>query len=141
MDYLTRQLNRIKYPHMVKEEIELWKKFLSKYGKKFDYYAYDVHVGKGVAGTEGLTDPYKYMAIRLSQKRIDVLAYKDGGIYIIELKDIADLQAIGQLQGYKTLYEDDYGKGIVRGLIIVSSSADHDVKRAAEERNIRIMLV
>lgn len=126
---------------MVKDEILLWKKFLSKHGKKFDKYVYDVHVGKGVGVIPGLPAPYNRMAMQLSQKRIDVVAHKDGDVFIIELKDIADLQAIGQLEGYKTLYEDKYGKGVVRGLIIVSSSADTDVKRAAYKRNIIIMLV
>lgn len=139
--YAERQLKRVRYPHMVREEIEIWKEFLRKYGGRFDKYRYDVHVGKGAGRIPGLSEPYKTMAITISQKRIDVVAYRGKKAYIIELKDSADLQAIGQLEGYKTLYEDRHGKGLVEGLIIVSYEADQDIMRAAKERNIRIMLV
>ncbi|MBA7624889.1 hypothetical protein ES703_32303 [subsurface metagenome] len=141
MEYLEQQIKRIKYPHMVREEIELWKRFLAKRGKTFDRYDYDVHVGKGVGKLPWLTEPYSRMAISLSQKRIDVVAHKNNVVYIIELKNVADLQAIGQLEGYKTLYQDKYINSVIGGCIIVCSEADQDVERAASKRNIVIMLV
>lgn len=141
MTYRDRELKRHRYPHMVKEEIEIWKGFLQKYGTRFDKYEYDVHVGKGAGRIPGLSEPYQTMAITISQKRIDVVAHKGKKAYIIELKDSADLQAIGQLEGYKTLYQDKHGNRSIDGLILASYKADQDIIRSAKERNIKIMLI
>lgn len=136
-----RELKRHRYPHMVQLEIDIWKGFLRKYGERFDRYEYDVHVGEGVGWVPGLSEPYQTMAITISKKRIDVMAYKRNMAYIIELKCFANFQGIGQLESYKTLYQDKHGKGTVEGLIMVAYRADQDITKVARERNIRIMLV
>lgn len=126
---------------MVKEEIELWKRYLTRYGDTYERYDYDVHVGKGCGKIPGLGGNYQRMAIRLSQKRIDVVAYKGGRANIIEIKPIANMEAIGQLKGYKTLYEDQYGSGTVDKLIIVTTSADQDLRRSASQNLIQLKII
>lgn len=141
MDSQSQQLARVKYPHMVPEEVRIWKRFLKRYATRFTGFRYDVHVGEGVGRQPGLPTKYQNMAIRLSQKRIDVVGFRGALTYIIEIKDRAGMSAIGQLVAYKKLYENKYGKGKVTGLIIVATSADEDLKRVIPELRIQLILV
>ena len=141
MDTREHELTRIRYPHMVREEIEIWKSYLRKFGERFERYEYDVHVGKGCGKIPGLGETYQRMATRLSQKRIDVVGYRGNKAYIIELKPIADMEAIGQLRGYKTLYEDKHGKGSIAGLLMATTKIDQDIRRAAQQHGIEISIV
>lgn len=141
MDIKERELTRIRYPHMMKEEVEIWRDFLKKYGERFAAYRYDVHVGEGVGKLPQYDEKTQDMAIRLTQKRIDVVAYKGSDRFIIEIKDRAGMSAVGQLVVEKRLYEKKYGIDKVSGLAIVARSIDPDVRKVAEEMHIRIVLV
>jgi len=138
---LDREISRVKYPHMVREEIAIWKRFLTKYGNKFDRYKYDVHVGQGVGKIPGYSKKDQDMFQRLTQKRIDVVAYKGRGAFIVEIKDRAGLSAIGQLTAYKRLYQEKYGRFTVTGLAIVAESIDPDVRHVAKTMGIEVVLV
>jgi len=138
---IEREIERIKYPHMVPQEVEIWKRFLKKYGEKFTGFRYDVHVGEGIGRIPGIGKNYQDMAIMLSQKRIDVVGSRAGDIYIIEIKERAGMSAIGQLIAYRKLYEDKYGVGEVEGLICVAESTDQDFIRASDPLGIQLVLV
>lgn len=136
-----RELTRIRYPHMMREEVEIWRAFLKKYGEKFTGFRYDVHVGEGVGRLPKYDKKTQDMAIRLTQKRIDVVAYRGSDIFIVEIKDRAGMSAVGQLVVEKRLYEKKYGIDKVSGLAIVARSIDNDVRKVAEEMRIQITLV
>lgn len=141
MDKAEQELARIKYPHMVPQEIVLWKDFLRRHGRKFTAFRYDVKVGRGVGTVPGLEEPYQRMAIELTRKRIDVVASRGRQVYIIELKEHAGVGSIGQLLSYKALYEDQHGPGRVTGLILVARSTDQDVQRVARAMRIQVILL
>jgi len=136
-----QEIIRIKYPHMVPNEVRIWKLFLKKHGSVFDNYRYDMHVGKGIGKVPGYDKTMQDMAIRLTQKRIDVVAYRGQAAYIIEIKERAGLSAIGQLIAYKKLYEDQYGINKIKGLAIVATSADQDIRKVADVLHIKIFIV
>ncbi len=77
---------RHKYPHLIGEDTEVWHRFILLYPNKFDTVDYDVHIGKGV-NTEPIPESSsrKYWA-DLTKKRIDVVAWKDNFVTIIEVK-------------------------------------------------------
>lgn len=135
------QIRRAKYPHMMKQEIVTWKKFLKRYGHNFSKYRYDVHVGKGVGRIPGFAAVLQDMAVRLTQKRIDVVAARGLETFIIEIKDRASMAAIGQLLTYRELYEKRYGFGRISGLIIVAESVDPDIKGVIEKFKIKLFVV
>lgn len=141
MNTRDKELLRVKYPHMIKQEILIWKRFLKQYGNKFTGFRYDVHVGRGIREVPGFNRKLLNMAIRLTQKRIDVVAILGQETYIIEIKDRAGMSAIGQLITYKLLYERKYGIGIITGLVIVAEGVDSDVKEVLEKLRIKIFLV
>lgn len=141
MDNINAEISRVKYPHMVREEIEIWKRFLRKYGSKYDRFRYDEHVGKGSGPIPGYSKKDQEMFIRLTQKRIDVVAFKRGAAFIVEIKPRAGLAAIGQLIAYKRLYQEKHGRFTVAGLAIVAESIDNDVRGVAENLGIQVVLV
>ncbi len=135
------QIRRVKYPHMMKQEIVTWKKFLKMFGHNFTKYRYDVHVGQGVGRIPGFTTVLQDMAVRLTQKRIDVVAARGAETFIIEIKERAGMAAIGQLLTYRELYEKRYGFRRISGLIIVAESVDPDIRGVIEKFNIRLFVV
>lgn len=141
MENNDKELKRIKYPHMIKQEIVIWKRFLKSYGNRFSRFRYDVHVGRGIGQVPGFNKKLQDMAVRLTQKRIDVVAALGGETYIIEIKDRAGMSAIGQLMTYKLLYEKRYGVGRISGLIIVAEGIDPDVQEILKVLKIKIFIV
>lgn len=141
MEVQRLELAKKKYPHMIKQEIVTWKRFLKAYGHNFAKYRYDVHVGRGIGQIPGFTPVLQAMATRITQKRIDVVAARGAETYIIEIKERASMAAIGQLITYRELYEKRYGHGRVTGLIIVAEHVDPDIRGVIEKFKIKLFLV
>lgn len=141
MSDIRTELARVRYPHMIKQEVIIWKKFLKLYGYNFTKYRYDVHVGHGIGRIPGYTTILQDMAVRLTQKRIDVVAVRGGETYIIEIKERASMAAIGQVLTYRELYEQRYGLGRISGLVIAAESVDPDIKKVIEKFGIKIFVV
>lgn len=135
------ELAKKKYPHMLVEEVRVWKRFLKRHGDSFTKYRYDVHVGQGIGRLPGYSKKLQNMAITLTQKRIDVVAARGAETFIVEIKGRASMSAIGQLMTYKILYEFKYGHGTVSGLAVVAESVDRDVSRVMEVFNIQQIIV
>ena len=51
------------------------------------------------------------------------------------------METIGQRKGYKTLYEDKHGIRSVGGLIITTTRAYQDIRRATQQPGIEISIV
>jgi len=115
-----------KYPHMLPNEVPIWEKFLSIWGDQFTDYRYDVHVGHGEDPGPDYPDPWRSLAIKLTQKRIDAVAKRDGVLYIFEVKPDAGLSALGQLKAYRVLYRETFGyRGPLR-LAVVTTRLNRD---------------
>lgn len=70
--------------------------------------------------------------IRNTQKRADVLVLRPARVDVIELRFNATLNAIGRLQGYVVLLDDDNPFRLpIRG-VLVSNRRDAEVARMAE---------
>lgn len=117
---------RHKYPHLIGEDTEVWNRFILKHPEKFDTVNYDVHIGKG-ANTEPIPDKTskKYWA-DLTKKRIDVVAYKNDFVTIIEVKKRVSLATLGQVLGYKFLFLREHPEIPVASTLIICSSIDQD---------------
>ena len=73
------------YPHLLPVDVPCWEWFLAKYANNFDMIDYDVRVGEGRnPGTE-FPENIRTMAIDLSKKRIDAVAYMPDQIWAIEI--------------------------------------------------------
>ena len=113
-----------RYPHMFREDIAIWERFLDKHGNDYKGFDYDVKVGKGHGIANDTPPNYARMVDILSKFRIDAVGYKSSSIEIIEVKPHAATTAIGQIFTYVELYKRDFApRLLLHGNIIT----DHEI--------------
>ncbi len=95
--------NRL-YPHLLPDDIEVWEQFLAEHSDEYDYFDYDVRVGRGRDPGANFDPNIRTMGIGLSQRRIDAVGHKSDSIDIIEITGHAGIHAVGQLNVYPLLY-------------------------------------
>lgn len=117
----------MKYPHLLPREVEIWERFLSRYGREFTGFTYDVRVGEGVEVRPYWGDEIARMAKLLTMKRIDVVGYKPGEVWIIEVKPHGGLSALGQLIAYETLYRIKFNPTQTIRKALVCETVDPDL--------------
>lgn len=93
------------FPHLLPQDIEVWKRYLTEHEHEFDSIVYDLRVGDGRDPGPDFADNIRSMAIGLSQRRIDAIGFKGNNVTIIEVTTRAGLTAIGQLKVYPVLYK------------------------------------
>ena len=119
---------RHKYPHLVGEDTDVWNRFLQRFPDRFDTVDYDVHVGKGAKVFTIPDEKSQKYWTQLTKKRIDVIAWKDNLVTIIEVKKRVGLYTLGQILGYKFLYQCDHPEiKFIRSLIVCSTIDPDDV--------------
>ncbi len=119
------------YPHMAVADAAIWERYL----------AYDVAVGAGAefdATAGGLMGPG---INKIYQRKIDVVAVKLTTLFLIELKPRATTAAIGQLQGYATLFKRDYASYGEPRLRIITDSLMPEMQFLADQAHIEIVVV
>lgn len=90
-----------KFFHMLPEDRAIWQRFLDHFEDQFETYIYDKLVGPRYDwGEFELPDNLKKLAERLYSLRIDVLALREGETWVIEVKPLAGLSALGQVLAY-----------------------------------------
>ncbi len=132
---------RHKYPHLIGNDTEVWHRFILLYPNKFDTVDYDVHIGKGVS-TDPIPDKSsKIYWADLTKKRIDVVAWKNDFVTIIEVKKRVSLSTLGQILGYKFLYLREHPEIPVVSVLIVCSSIDQDDIDVLKHYGINFVIV
>ena len=125
-----------RFPHLLPNEEKIWLRFLQIYGDQFENYRYDVRVGRGVDPGPRYEWKWRKLAIMLTQKRIDVVAERDGEVWIFEVKPDAGLSAIGQVLSYRVLYREQFKEKRPIKLAIVTTRVDDDIREVAKEYGI-----
>lgn len=132
---------RYRYPHMLKEDIEIWEKFMDKYPGRFETVDYDFRVGEGAEISEDLGDPWARMAKMLSQKRIDVIGWVGDSPTIIEVKKRVGLSALGQIKGYKTLFVRYFRYFGIPAILIVCEMISKDDQDVLDDNGVPVVVV
>ena len=123
---------------MLPNEEKIWLRFLQIYGDQFQNYRYDVRVGKGQDPGPRYEWKWRQLAIMLTQKRIDVVAERNGDVWIFEVKPDAGLSAIGQVLSYRVLYKQHFREERPIRLAIVTTRVDDDIREVAEHYGIKV---
>lgn len=119
---------RHKYPHMIGEDSEVWRRFINRFPNRFDTVDYDVKVGSGVSVDSIPEQKYQSYWSQLTKKRIDVVAFKDKMVTIIEVKKKGSLFTLGQILGYKFLYKRSNPEiPLIKTLIVCASIFPDDI--------------
>ena len=119
-------LNRSYFPHLMKEETEIFVRWLAKYEDLYLAFDFDIRVGEGAIPSSAVTDKIDAGFKHLTQKRIDVVGTQPEAITIFEVRPRATQTALGNLLGYATLYRDKFRpfKPVKLGVITDRISAD-----------------
>ena len=99
---------RIKYPHLLPGDAELWTSFLEKRPDFIADVEYDVHLGPGIVVPPDTPEKYRALGKQLTQYRVDVVAKGPLEIYVIEIKPAAGITAFGQALAYAYLYDLEF---------------------------------
>lgn len=96
------------YPHLLAEDTIVWTKYLRDPIAEIKKVWYDLHVGAAVELGPEATDLDKKIAAGLTKKRIDVVASVGGGYWVIELKMVGNMTALGQAIVYSRLFQTEF---------------------------------
>lgn len=124
------------FPHLLPVDIEVWKRFLAKFGDLFSYFDYDVRVGEGRPAPEGNHRVIQKMALDLSKRRIDVVGYSGHLRTIIEVTTGIGFTAVGQIQVYPELYRATFTDHGPLRVLIVGSHLQDDIAAPLKELKI-----
>jgi hypothetical protein len=126
---------------MLASDIPIWIRFIEKYPDFFDSVDYDIHVGHGVTTPPETEPKMAKMMKQLTQKRIDVVGYKEDQIWLIETKLYAGVGAIGQILSYHTLYKEQFNPSKKIVLAIITDRAQADISRLCTTHHINLFEV
>lgn len=129
-----------KYPHMKPEDIKVWERFIAQRPDHFDRVDYDVAVGAGAP-----TDPTHPPEIQadhtiLTQKKVDVVAYKDGKTYVIEVGPIADMRKLGQALAYSHLYANDHPDELPLTRMVIAGEMERELEQVYATNGVEVEL-
>jgi hypothetical protein len=129
------------YPHMKPADVAIWNKFIEEFPDVYDNVQYDLEIGE-VPGFV-LNHPELAMQGQASnyQCKIDVVGFKKDQIDIIELKPGAGFAALGQVNGYKALYQRDFSPPFVPKAVVITDRTTTDISHAAHVQNVQIVVV
>lgn len=135
------QAERLRFPGMLPREIVVWVAWLQLHESEYSGWQYNVRIGKGDDPGPTYPDNIRQMAIANSQKRLDALAFQGPQPFIFEVKDRAQLSAVGQLLGYSHLYRMDNPLQPEPVLVLVTNRTTADLGVVTHASNIRLDLV
>lgn len=128
------------YPHFLAGDTEVWTKYLRNPVVPIKELWYDVHVGRAVDLLAESDEIDRRIAAGVSRKRIDVVARVGNGFWIIEVKPVAGLSALGQIIIYTRLFAREFPVTGEIVPVIVSDEIDQDVLPEIDSLGIVVAL-
>ena len=130
-----------KYPHMKPADIEIWERFVETNWGFFDRVDYDFCVGEGTDFLPTDEDTPDGRQNRLYKRKIDVVGYKGNAVWLIEVKPLADTEALGQIITYGDLYvkEKDVPKAMT--LMVLAEKIMTEMKDVYKKKGIEVRIV
>lgn len=132
---------RTRYPHLLPEDNQLWNDYQIFHEPAFDTFLYDVAVGLPRDPGAEFPDNIRAMAMRLSRRRLDVVAINASGIMIFEITQSAGLRAVGQAMVYPHLLRTTWQTTVPIAVTIVTRTIEPNIHSALSEFNILVVVV
>ena len=137
--YTPKIQNR--YPHMLQEDIIIWRRFIENGDFLPDVVWYDIHCGNHVGLSVDDPDWMKQMSLGITRKRIDVVGRVGSSYWIIEVKPRATYDAFGQVIFYAEQFKKDYKKNGQIYPVIITDFVDKDILPLCDEIGILVFEV
>lgn len=130
-----------RYPHLPKDEIDIWERWLNRHGEEFYLIEYDVRCGTGAEPPDDLRAPYTDACRIGTMRRIDAVAHQPGRLLIIEVTKHISFRTIGQYYGYPALYRLTYFPQVKIDALLVAEGFLTDLRPVADSLRIAYELV
>lgn len=130
-----------RFPHILPPDIPVWERYLANGGRLHEFIEYDVRVGLGRDPGPGYPENIRAMALDLSFRRIDAVAYDSSQITVIEITRAVGMTALGQMQAYPVLYKLTFMPGLPVVALLVAQEFESDIQVTADKMGINYVLV
>jgi len=127
------------YPHMLLEDTAVWTKFLKQQNYGIKRVWYDVRVGISTRLNGTANETLRKIADGVSRKRIDAVCSVGGGLWVVEIKPYASMQAIGQVITYVRLFVKQYTVPGRTVPVIVCDDYDEDLLDEFDEFGVLVI--
>ncbi len=110
-------------------ETVILKAWLADQGHRWTRFGFNVRIGVGVEPPENAPEYARRFVRATTRKRIDVVAFTENTVSLFEVKIQANLGALGQMLGYRHLWEQEFpawpvdAAGIICWLISADTAA------------------
>ena len=132
---------RSQFPHLSPAENTLFRRWLILHENEFERFDFDVRVGEGAREPVPTLDKIAQGFVTLTQKRIDVVAHRPGEIWIIEVRPRADQTALGNLMGYRTLYQRQFSPAETVKLMVITDRIGDDDRMIFMTAGVPVVVV
>lgn len=131
----------LKFPRMRPEDVAVWRQFIDSYGTMFEGFDYDYPVGPGRSNpfTPGSEKSRLYSG--LTQYRVDAIGYRPTSTWVIEIKEVATPEALGQALVYATLYRDSTDGALLVVPVVVAGSCRQDTRSAYKAAGVELVCI
>jgi hypothetical protein len=137
---LAQLLVQIQYPGMTFVESEIARAWIGRHGAEYDEILFNVRLGEGQDVGPEYPEEIRRMARLLTQKRADMVARDGRVVDLIEVKVRIAFPVIGQLLGYRGLWQREHPDLPVRNLIAIGRDVVPDMEEIIRENGITIEL-
>lgn len=128
-----------KYPHMKPGDVAIWERFIQANPGFFDSVDYDVLIGQGAQFDTTLNTLEGQDVGALYRKKIDVVGYRPGEIWLVEVKPSAQFSALGQIGAYDDLYREEYKPSERAVAALLTDTIGPDVANIAQKWGIILL--
>lgn len=130
-----------KYRHMKPGEVEIWDRFIGRFGLPPGVIRYDLELGDGAPVDPAWPAWMGPMVKHLSRHRCDVVAETRDGVLIVEIKAVGGMAGLGQLLGYQALYYRQFGGEKEVRMMLVCEQVEADIEAALDFYGVSIVRV
>ena len=115
------------YPHMLTEDTAVWTEYLKAPVLPIKRVWYDVHVGAIPVELNGAPIIDRKIAAGIYRKRIDVVALVGAAYWVIELKPLGSMLALGQVLAYSRLFWAEFEPAVPVWPVVICDRIDPDL--------------
>lgn len=125
---------------MTADEAVIALAWLEKHVSEFDSVEFNLRIGTPQDLGVGYTEEIRRQAALNSQKRVDMIAFDGKEVTIVEVKVRIALGALGQLLGYRHLFQEDHPMFAVVRLVAIGHDALIDVPEVFRAHGVDVEL-
>jgi len=129
-----------RYPGMRQPESIIWDTWKAAVGIRFDDVQYNVAVGEGITPNPLHSAAVQAMAIKNSQRKVDVVYRVGTERTIVEVKERAQFGSIGQLLGYQHIWMQDHPGEPAPRMLLLTNRLSPGVQSAAVRYGITVVV-